>query len=209
MNSQEIYDKNRKPPDWAIKAIEAGRLKGKSDINPQWRIQALTETFGLCGFGWKYEIEKTWIETSGDESSAFAKVNLFITIAQSSENGISYIWSSPIPGIGGSSFVAKERNGLYQSDECFKMAITDALSVCCKMIGIAADIYSGSKYQKEAEQEKAKQNDLENFLREISEVENREASIVVYNKFKSSLMGSPEFDAKMREIGKKYPAPKP
>jgi hypothetical protein len=201
MNHQEIYDKNRKPPDWAIKAIEAGRLKGKSDINPQWRIQALTETFGLCGFGWKYEIEKTWIETSGDESSAFAKVNLFVFLPDK--------WSEPIPGIGGSSFVAKEKNGLYQSDECFKMAITDALSVCCKMIGIAADIYSGSKYQKGAEQEKAKQADLENFLREISVVENREASIVVYNKFKTSLMGSPEFDAKMREIGKKYPAPKP
>ena len=37
--------------------------------------------------------------------------------------------------------MAKEKNGLYQSDECFKMALTDALSVACKALGIAADVY--------------------------------------------------------------------
>ena len=39
------------------------------------------------------------------------------------------------------SLFAKEKNGLRMSDEAFKMAYTDALSVCCKMLGFAADIY--------------------------------------------------------------------
>ena len=47
--------------------------------------------------------------------------------------------------------VTKESKGLYNSDECYKMAVTDALSVALKMIGVGADIYMGyppeTKYQ--------------------------------------------------------------
>ena len=50
-------------------------------------------------------------------------------------------WSEAIQGIGGSSFVTNEKNGLYTSDECFKMALTDAISVACKALGIGADVY--------------------------------------------------------------------
>jgi len=44
-------------------------------------------------------------------------------------------------GLGGASFVTDEKNGLYQSDECFKMALTDAIGVSCKALGMSADIY--------------------------------------------------------------------
>ena len=58
-------------------------------------------------------------------------------------------WSEPIQGTGGSSFISNEKNGLYTSDECFKMAYTDALSVACKSLGMGADVYWGdSKYAK-------------------------------------------------------------
>ena len=40
-----IYERMRSVPAEAKKAIEAGRLKGKSDINPMWRIKKLTEVF--------------------------------------------------------------------------------------------------------------------------------------------------------------------
>ena len=49
--------------------------------------------------------------------------------------------SHGIPGTGGASFVAQERNGAYMSDECFKMSLTDAISVAAKALGIGADIY--------------------------------------------------------------------
>ena len=42
-----IYERVRSVPAEAKKAIEAGRLKGKSDINPMWRIKALTEVMAL------------------------------------------------------------------------------------------------------------------------------------------------------------------
>lgn len=134
MENLEIYNKVRKVPADAIKSIGGGRLKGMSDINPMWRIKCLTEIFGMCGFGWKYEILDERLEKgAGDEISAFVRIKLYIKV-----DGI---WSEAIPGTGGSSFVAKEKNGLFTSDECFKMALTDAISVACKSLGFGADVY--------------------------------------------------------------------
>lgn len=144
MDNLAIYNKVREVPANALKEIGAGRLKGKSDINPMWRIKVLTETFGMCGFGWKYEITNKRLEQGGNnEISAFVDINLYVN-----DDGE---WSAPIPGTGGSAFVANERNGLYTSDECFKMALTDAISVACKALGVGADVYWGSdntKYNK-------------------------------------------------------------
>ena len=52
MENMTIYDACRSVPETAKKAITAGRLKGKTDINPMWRIKRLTEQFGPCGIGW-------------------------------------------------------------------------------------------------------------------------------------------------------------
>lgn len=134
MENLQIYNSVRDVPLTAQRKIEAGRLKGKTDINPMWRIKALTEQFGPCGIGWKINITKQWIEQgANDEVSAFCNVELFIKVDDK--------WSEPICGTGGSSFIAKEKGGLYTSDECFKMAYTDAISVACKMLGFGADIY--------------------------------------------------------------------
>lgn len=134
MNNMSIYNAVRIVPPEAQKIIEAGRLKGKTDINPMWRIKALTEQFGIVGFGWKYEINKQWTELGANgEVAAFTNINLYIKVDNE--------WSAPIPGTGGSAFVANERNGPYTSDECYKMALTDAISVACKALGFGADVY--------------------------------------------------------------------
>ena len=57
--SIELFRAQARPPQEALKTIEFGRLKGKSDINPQWRIEALTETYGLYGVGWFVQIKDT------------------------------------------------------------------------------------------------------------------------------------------------------
>ena len=134
MKNLEIYEKFRSVPNEAKKEIGAGRLKGFTDINPMWRIKMLTEQFGVCGFGWYTEIiEQKIIDGSDNQKAAFVTINLFIKIDNE--------WSKPIQGVGGSSFVTNERNGAYTSDECFKMAYTDALSIACKSLGMGADVY--------------------------------------------------------------------
>lgn len=132
-DNMTLYNAVRTPPPEALREIKAGRLAGKSDINPMWRIKTLTEQFGPCGVGWKYTIERLWTEQGANgEIAAFALINLYHRIGEG--------WSEPIPGIGGNSFVAKEKSGMYTSDECYKMALTDALSVACKALGVAADV---------------------------------------------------------------------
>jgi hypothetical protein len=136
--SLKYYDLLKDVPDSSLREIQAGRLKGKSDINPQWRIQKLTEVFGVCGIGWKFTVEKQWIEpTATGETACFVNINLFVKIED--------IWSDGIPGNGGSMFIANERNGPFVSDECFKMATTDAIGTAAKMLGLASDVYMGLK----------------------------------------------------------------
>ena len=134
MDKMIYYNQLRTVPQEAKKPIGGGRLKGMTDISPMWRIKRMTEIFGPVGIGWYYTIEKQWLEAgAGEEQKAFCNINLYYK--QENE------WSMPIPGTGGSDFVVKESKGLYTSDECFKMALTDALSVAMKALGIAADVY--------------------------------------------------------------------
>lgn len=146
MKNMEVYNKVRQVPQNAQKEIQAGRLKGMTDINPQWRIEKLTEVFGPCGIGWyAEELKREFKEGANNEIACFVDIALFIKDSTVPEG-----WSKPIYGTGGSTFVAKEKHGLYTSDEVVKMAYTDALSVACKQLGFGADIYwnkSDSKYQ--------------------------------------------------------------
>lgn len=133
MDNLHFYNLGREVPDSAKKPISAGRMKGSTDINPVWRIKKLTEMFGPCGIGWYYVPTNKWLETYGEEIACFVDIELYIKIDGE--------WSKPIYGNGGNMFAAKEKAGIHVSDECYKMATTDALSVACKQLGIGADVY--------------------------------------------------------------------
>ena len=138
-----LYEQLRSCPPEALRTIAAGRLKGKSDINPMWRIKVLTEAFGPCGVGWAIRNVNFWcVPGANDEILAFCSLELVYK-----ENGE---WSEPVMGIGGSSLVSLEKSGLYSNDEAYKMAYTDAISVAAKLLGVAADVYwekDPTKYQ--------------------------------------------------------------
>ena len=74
MDNMSIYNALRQPPEYAKKPITGGRMNGKTDINPMWRIKALTEQFGPCGIGWYYTPTKKWLETYGDVVAAFVDI---------------------------------------------------------------------------------------------------------------------------------------
>lgn len=138
-----VYNSVRDVPYEAQKKITGGRLKGMTDINPMWRIKTLTEQFGMAGVGWYYTVNRHWAETGAD-GAVTANIEISLYIKHKDE------WSAPIQGIGGSMLIAKENTGLYTDDECYKKALTDALSVCCKALGIGADIYWSSDASKYA-----------------------------------------------------------
>lgn len=135
-------------PYRVLKPIGAGRLKGKSDINPQWKISLMTEIYGMCGIGWKFEVTK--MDTVPINTG---EVMLFMTVAVFIKNGEN--WSDPVYGMGGDFIVKKERNGLYANDEAYKMCLTDALGNALKYIGVAADVYEQLNDTKYAERPSA------------------------------------------------------
>lgn len=128
-----LYNEVRSVPDAAKTPISGGRMNGKTSIEPMWRIKVLTEQFGPCGQGWYYVPVKKWVETAGEELVVFVDIELYVKFGDE--------WSKPIHGTGGGKLISKEARGLNVSDECYKMATTDALSVACKQLGIGADVY--------------------------------------------------------------------
>ena len=183
-SNMQLYEQLRKVPKEAIKPIAAGRLKGMSDINPVWRIKAMTEAFGPCGIGWKYEITKQWQEQYGNEVKAFTNVNLYIKAGGA--------WSEPIPGTGGATLVELNSKGSYVNDEGFKMSLTDALSVAMKALGVAADVYFSSdatKYYRQPDEQPSRATESPNDLfigyakPAIEQARSKEELARIFNEF--------------------------
>ena len=144
----ERYTALARVPENALKPIDGGNLKGKTEINPQWRIEALTEQYGLCGIGWRFEIADVQVMPVADgQILLYMRINLYVKDGDK--------WSEPIPGYGGDFIVEKNKRGLCANDEAYKMCLTDALSNAAKCVGVAADIYRGlydTKYSRSAQQ---------------------------------------------------------
>lgn len=161
MNMNEKFSLMAKPPQDALNPIQFGRLKGKSDISPQWRIEALTEVFGLCGVGWYFEVlGSTFVDVPATEEKM---VYVTVAIHVKEDSGE---WSKPVIGVGGDFVIIKDKNGLHGNDEAMQMAVTDGLGKAAKCLGIASDIYRGkydSKYGWRDAKAKAEQTPEENW----------------------------------------------
>lgn len=133
MSNLRFYEAGRHVPAEAQKSFNNGRFSG-TDINPMWRIKKLTELFGPAGIGWYTDVLSERSEKLLDDSViAVVDLNLYVKVDGE--------WSKPIYGTGGNALVSTSKKGVQASDEGYKMAYTDALSVACKALGIGADVY--------------------------------------------------------------------
>lgn len=133
MDNLYIYNQVREVPREACKQFNNGRFSG-TDINPMWRIKTLTEQFGPAGLGWYYEVLSERAERV-DDTHMMAIVDLNLYVKHEGE------WSKPIYGTGGNMILTQTKSGTQVSDEGYKMALTDAISVACKALGIGANVY--------------------------------------------------------------------
>jgi len=99
-----------------------------TDINPQYRVQKLTETFGPQGFKWGFDIVERWTQSFKDEDYVFIRLNLWYKVGD--------VLCRTGDQIGGTA-------ADFSPDESYKMAITDALGKCASHLGLGADIYLG------------------------------------------------------------------
>lgn len=174
MSNMRIYDAFRTTPKEALKPITEGKLKGKSDINPMWRLRMLTEQFGPVGFGWNFRVTRMEALPVPERSEIMCFVDIELKVKVDGE------WSEPIFGTGGSMLVENYRSaGIKSNDDGYKMALTDAISIACKHLGMSADIYwdkGESKYSRPAEQPETTQSAEEQVPEETS-APNRNARI--------------------------------
>lgn len=148
---EEKWNAVKTVPKEYLSKIDIGALKGKSNINPQWRIKVMTEVYGLCGVGWRYEVtEKDFHENpQTGEKLIFLGVSVYVKDGKT--------WSNGIVGYGGEFILQKNKHGLVCNDEAYKMCLTDALGNALKNLGVASEIYEGemaTKYQRQAEEYK-------------------------------------------------------
>lgn len=208
MDNLEWYEGWRAVPATACRAIQAGNLRGKTDINPLWRIKVLTERFGPCGVGWYTETVEHWVEEAGGETCAWVRLRLYVRDPSGGE------WSRPIEGVGGSKQTGRGR-GDGINEEAFKMAETDALSVAAKKLGVGADVYwsaDATKYG-EAAKEAAPRRDaqerppLVEALVALQNARDRAELLGAYRRYKPFHDGDPDFDGLVRAMSQKYPKP--
>lgn len=124
----KVDDKYRMPPKGALKTIEGGINKGLTEVNPVWRLEALTEIFGTCGEGWRLVIDSTEIERFNTCVVLCVKVHINV-------NRGGDVWSEDIPGIGCSVL----KDGF--NENAYKKAVTDAIGQCCKLLLIGTNVY--------------------------------------------------------------------
>lgn len=149
-NNLWLFNSYAEPPKEALKNFDNGNFKG-TDINTMWRIKCLTETFGICGIGWYYDIVKIWekdMSETAQQVNTYAEIKLYVK-----HNGE---WSKGITGVGGNKVLSYTKSGYWKpSDEDVKMAVTDALGNACRNLGIGSKVYwqnDRTKYTVENEQ---------------------------------------------------------
>ena len=126
-----VYDVARKVPSNAIKKISGGAYgaAGLSDVNPQWRIERMTEIFGTIGDGWVWEPVEQWVENG---------VHYAHVVVQYKKADGEY--SLPVHGYGGTKVGSKDDSDLLKS------SFTDAISNALRYLGVGADVwYSAGK----------------------------------------------------------------
>lgn len=180
----EIYEKYKSVDSEYLSKFKKGTFTGTA-IKPQWIIQALTETFGLCGMGWYYTVKDKWIEWSGEsEAKAFVEIELFYKIRDATDP-LKDTWSKPVQGMGGNTFSTPVRDTINikgksverliarVDDDCYKKAETDALGKACQKLGFGASIYMGI--------EKTKYEDFPDFQNQPPTMNNNRCGIAPHD----------------------------
>jgi hypothetical protein len=123
--NMRFYSAGRSVPQNAVKKISGGAYgkAGLSDINPQWRIERMTEMFGPCGIGW------TWEPISEHVENGVLYIHVIVKYRENDE------WSAPVHGYGGTKL------GILDDSDAYKSTVTDAISNALRFIGVGADVW--------------------------------------------------------------------
>jgi hypothetical protein len=138
------------------KAFDRGGFKGTA-TNGTYIVQRLTEEFGPCGVGWVFVLEEERI-IHGHALKSGDNAQLHIVRGHIRYSIDGTYWDTS-PQFGQTMLVGENKYGTFTDEEAPKKSITDAISKCAVLLGIAADVHLGlfddSKYVNDRRKEEA------------------------------------------------------
>lgn len=149
-------------PHYTKPFSRGGGFRGTA-TNATYLAKKATETFGPMGIGWGLEIldesimEGAPLDAQGNlEKIHKVRVKLWYKLGEERGEVIQF---------GQTTFVGRNRNGLFTDEEAPKKSLTDAMSKCLSLLGFSADIYLGrfddNKYVNDLQQEYAEKHEAE------------------------------------------------
>jgi hypothetical protein len=145
------------------KQFDRGGFKGTA-TNGTYIIKRLTEEFGPCGTGWVFVLDDERVIV-GHTLASGDKAQLHVVrghIEYGDKNGAGDYPHATSPQFGQTMLVGSNKNGTFTDEEAPKKSITDCISKCAVLLGIAADVHLGlfddSKYVNDRKREVAEEN---------------------------------------------------
>lgn len=132
------------------KQFDRGGFKGTA-TNGTYIVQRLTEEFGPCGQGWRFVIEEEIVRDGHKlKSGDTAKLHVIrghieygpVTMTDLTGQPALH-WLSTSPQFGQTMLVGENKYGTFTDEEAPKKSITDCISKCAVLLGIAADVHLG------------------------------------------------------------------
>lgn len=149
-------------PQYTKPFSRGGGFRGTA-TNATYLAKKATEVFGPMGIGWGVEIldeaimEGAPLDAQGNHEKIH-KVRVKLWYKLGEERG-------EVVQFGQTTFVGRNRNGLFTDEEAPKKSLTDAMSKCLSLLGFSADIHLGrfddNKYVNDLQQEFAEKHEAE------------------------------------------------
>jgi hypothetical protein len=149
-------------PQYTKPFSRGGGFRGTA-TNATYLAKKATEAFGPMGIGWGVEIideaimEGAPLDAQGNNEKIH-KVRVKLWYKLDGERG-------EVVQFGQTTFVGRNKNGLFTDEEAPKKSLTDAMSKCLSLLGFSADIHLGrfddNKYVSDLQQEFAEKHEAE------------------------------------------------
>lgn len=148
-------------PQYTKPFSRGGGFRGTA-VNGTYLARKATEAFGPMGIGWGLEIlDEELMQGAPLGDGAFElvhKVRVKLWYVLDGQRG-------EVVQFGQTTFVGRNKNGLYTDEEAPKKSLTDAMSKCLSLLGFAADVHLGrfddNKYVNDLRQEFAEKHEAE------------------------------------------------
>ena len=145
MSNLDLWNKVRTPdPKYTKSFSRGGGFKGTA-TNTQYAVMVATELWGQNGKGWGLDIvDEQYVPGApilvndnvvGNEIIHVVRVQLWY------REGEEIYHTSP--QYGQTTFVGKNKNGMFTDEEAPKKSVTDGMLKCMSLLGFSADIFMG------------------------------------------------------------------